>query len=93
MTGQAFMYMQHRHMVCGELQICHDLDLDQNVNDNYYTTPFLHEALDVNHKMVMSGLVGIKMNFHIFVCNISIILNMILSVYPFSFTGPFPVFP
>ena len=29
---QELMYMQHRHMVCGKLHICHDLDLDQNVN-------------------------------------------------------------
>ena len=50
---QALMYMQHRHMVCGKLQIFHYLDLDQNVNDNAYPTPLLHEALDVNHKMVM----------------------------------------
>ena len=45
--------MKHRHMVCGELHICHELDLYQNVNDNAYPTPFIHEALDMNHKMVM----------------------------------------
>ena len=47
---QAFIYMQHRHMLCGELHICHDLFLDQNVNDNAYSTPYLHEAYDVDHK-------------------------------------------
>ena len=25
MVGQALMYMQHMHMVCGELHICHEL--------------------------------------------------------------------
>ena len=53
---QALMYMQHKHMVCGELHICYDLDLYQNVNDNAHPTPLLHEDLDVNHKMVMLGI-------------------------------------
>ena len=53
---QALMYMQHSHMVCVELHIRHDLDLDQNVNDNSYSTPLIHEALDVNHKMVTLGI-------------------------------------
>ena len=26
------------------------------VNDNAYSTPYLHEALDLNHKMVMLGI-------------------------------------
>ena len=52
---QSLMYMQHRHMVCGEFHICHDLDLDQTVNFSAYPTPLLHEALDLNHKMVMLG--------------------------------------
>ena len=30
---QVFMYMQHRHMICGKLHICHELYLDKNVND------------------------------------------------------------
>ena len=34
-------------------------------------------------------LVCITIHFHIFVCNISIILNMILSIYPFYFTSYF----
>ena len=68
MVGQTLMYMQHRHMVCGELHICHDLDLDQNVNDDYYPTPFLHEALGVNHKMVMLVIGWYNNTFsHIFV--------------------------
>ena len=50
---QSLMYMQHRHTVCWELHIFHYLDLYQNVNDNSYPTPLLHEALDVSHKMVM----------------------------------------
>ena len=40
-------------MVCCELHIYHELVLDQNVNDNYYSPPFLHEALNVEHKMAM----------------------------------------
>ena len=43
-------------MVCGEFHICHDLVLDQTLSDNAYSTPLLHEALDVNHKMVMLGI-------------------------------------
>ena len=53
MVDRALMYMQHRKMVCVELHIFYDLDLDQTVNDNDYPTPLLHEALDVNHRMVM----------------------------------------
>ena len=79
-VGQELMYKQHRQMVCGELHICHDLVLDQNVNYNTYSTPFHHEAMDVYHKIVMM-VIGLYHNtFHIFVCNISIILNTILSV-------------
>ena len=50
-------------MVCSELHICHDLILDQTVNDNDYLTPLLHEALDVNHKMVMLGIGWYHNNF------------------------------
>ena len=53
MVGQALMYVQHSHMVCGELHICHDQDLYQNIYDNAYPTPLLHEALDGNHRMVI----------------------------------------
>ena len=49
----ALVYIQHRHMVCGKFHIYHDLILDQTVNDNAYSTPLIHEALDVNHKMLM----------------------------------------
>ena len=79
-------------MVCGKLNICHDLVLDKNVNNNAYSTPLLHEALDVDHKMVMLGIGWYHNKFHIFVCNISIILNMILSVCSFYFTGYFYAF-
>ena len=54
---QALMNMKHRHMVCGELHTCHDLVLDQNVNDNAYSTPYRHKALDVDQKMVMLGII------------------------------------
>ena len=43
-------------MVYGELHICHDLFLYQNVNDNAYSTPLLPEALDVENKMEMLGI-------------------------------------
>ena len=43
-------------MVCSELHICHDLDLDKNVYDNDYPTPLLHEDLGGNHRMVMLGI-------------------------------------
>ena len=52
----ALMYIQHRHMLCGELHIFHDLVLDQNVNYYAYSTPFLNEDLDVDHKMVILGI-------------------------------------
>ena len=90
MVGQALMYMQDRNMVCGEFHIFYDLDLDKNVNDNAYQTSLLQEALDVNHKMVTLGIGWYQNTFsHLFV----IILNMIISVWPFSFTGSFPEFP
>ena len=56
MVGQALIYMQHRHMVCGKLHICHDLDSDQNIYDGAYPTPLLHEALYVNQIMVILGI-------------------------------------
>ena len=93
MVGQALMYMQHRLIVCGELCICHDLYLNQNVYDNAYPTSLLHEALYVNHKMVMLGIGWYHNNFSHLCGNINIILNMILSVCPFSYTGYFTVFP
>ena len=52
----SLMYMQHRHMVCGELHILHDLVLDKNVSGNAYSTPLLHEVLDVDHKIIMLGI-------------------------------------
>ena len=56
MVYPALIYMQYSHMVCGKLHICHDLVLDQTVNDNAYSTPFLHEYLDVKHQMLMLGI-------------------------------------
>ena len=55
-VGQSLMYMQHRHMVCGESHIFHDLVLDQNMNNNSYSTPLIHEPLDVDHKIVIMGI-------------------------------------
>ena len=49
----ALMYIQQRHMVFSELHIYHDLVLDQKVNDNAYSTPLIHEALDMEQKMLM----------------------------------------
>ena len=83
---QALMRIQHMHMVCGKLHICHDLFLDQNVNNNAYSTPLIHELLDLNQKWECWELVGITIHFHIFVFKIIIILNMILPFYQFSFT-------
>ena len=37
-------------------------------------------------------MVGITIHIHIIVCNIINILNMILYVCPFYFTGSFPIF-
>ena len=54
-------------MVCGELHIFHDLDLDKKVNDNAYPTPFLHETLDMNHKMVMLE-IGWYHNTFLYLC-------------------------
>ena len=50
------MYIQHIQTEYGELHIWHDLVLDQNVDDNDYSTPLLHEDFDVDHKMVMLGI-------------------------------------
>ena len=50
------IYIKHTHRLCGKLHICYDLLLDQNVNDNAYSTSFIHEALDVDHKMAMMGI-------------------------------------
>ena len=50
---QELMYIQHKNMVCGKLHIFHDLFFDQHVNGNDCSTHLLHEALDVDHIMVM----------------------------------------
>ena len=90
--GQALMYIKHNHMEYSELHTCHDLFFDQKVNDNAYSTPLLREALYMYHKMAILGIGFITINFHIFVCNIRIILNMIFSVGPFYYTGSFSLF-
>ena len=59
--------MQHRHMVCGKLHICHDLVLDKNVNNNSYSNPLLHEALDVGQQMVILG-IGLYLNTFSHLC-------------------------
>ena len=63
----ALMNIQRTHMECGELHICHDLVLDQNLNDNAYSTPLRYEALDVDHKMVMLG-IGLYYNKFSLLC-------------------------
>ena len=79
-VGQAFIYRKNRHMVCSELNICHDIFLDKKWNDNDYSTPLRHAALDVDQMFLCWELVCITINFHFFVYNIRIIMNMILSV-------------
>ena len=86
------MYMQHRHMVCDEFHRHHYLDLDQNSSNNTYLSPLRHEFCNVDHRMVMLNIYFCYNDFHVFVCNVIIILNMIRSVCPFSFTEYFSVF-
>ena len=50
------MCMQHNHMVNGKLHIHHYLVLDQNANDNSFSTPLRHEVWNVDHKMVIMGI-------------------------------------
>ena len=50
------MYMQHKHMVYGELHIHHYLVLYQTGNDNTYSTPLRHEVCNVDHKNLMLGI-------------------------------------
>ena len=52
----ALIYMQHTHMVNGELHRHHYLVLYQNKNDNDYSTPFHHEVWNMDHKKVMLGI-------------------------------------
>ena len=49
----ALMYMQHKHMVYGKLHIYPYLVLDQNTNDNDYSTSLRHEVCNVEHKMIV----------------------------------------
>ena len=50
-------------MVRGKFCILHDLVLYQNVNDDAYSTPLYHEALDVDRKMVMLVIVFYRNTF------------------------------
>ena len=52
----ALMYIQHKHMVYGEFHIYPYLVLDQNANDNAYSTPLSHEIWNVDHKMIILGI-------------------------------------
>ena len=88
----ALMYMQHKHMVYGKLHIYLYLVLDKNANDNVYSTPLRHEVWNVEHKIIILGIGFVTIHFHILVCNISIILNMIMFVCSFSFHELFFVF-
>ena len=50
------MYMQHTHMVYGELYRHHYLVSDKNASDNTYSAPLCHEVFNVECKMVMMGI-------------------------------------
>ena len=50
------MYMQHKHMVYGELYIIPFLFLDQKSNDNAYSTPLRHEVWNVDQKTIILGI-------------------------------------
>ena len=50
------MYMQHKHMIYGEFHRQHYLVLDQNENDNTYSTPLRHEVWNVDQKMIIMGI-------------------------------------
>ena len=43
-------------MVYSEFHIHHLLVLDQNENDNAYSTSFCHKVWNVDHKMVILGI-------------------------------------
>ena len=45
------MYMQHRHMLWGQLHIFYELVLDQNVNGIDYLIPLRPDVLDVGNKI------------------------------------------
>ena len=47
------MYMQHNHMVYDKLHILPLLVLDQNENDNAYSTPLHHEVWNVEQKIII----------------------------------------
>ena len=49
----ALMYMQHMHMVYGELHRHHYLVLDKNASDNAYSPPLRHEVWNMDYKMII----------------------------------------
>ena len=83
------MYMQHRYMVYDELHIHYYLFLNQNANDDAYSTPLSHEVWNMDNKFQLWEFLCVTIHFNLFLWNVSIILNMILSVCPFAFTGFF----
>ena len=69
-------------MVYGIFCICHVLVLDQIACGNDYSTLLHHVVLCVDHKMEMTE-TGFYYNcFHIFVRDISIIMNMMFPFCP-----------
>ena len=83
-VGLSLMYMQHMHIIFGEFHRHHYLLLYQNTSDNYYSSPLRHKVWNVEHNRVCWELICVTIYSHIFVWNIRIILNMILSVCSFS---------
>ena len=49
-------HARQAHDMKREYYIFHYIVLDQNVNDNAYSTPLLHKAFNMDHKMVMMGI-------------------------------------
>ena len=89
----ALMYKKHTHMVYGELHILPYLVLDQNANDNAYSSPLRHEVWNVDHKIVMLGIYFLLNYIFTYLSSTEcIILNMILSFCPFSFHESFSWF-
>ena len=52
----SLMYMQQNHMVYLDCHISPFLVLDQNANDNDYSTALLHEVCNMDQKMIITGI-------------------------------------
>ena len=52
----ALIYIQHRHMLYGELHRHHYLVLDQSASDNVYSASLRHEVWNVDHKIRILGI-------------------------------------